>query len=102
MQGSSQSLELQCSRVDRSAVITCRGSFVSENCQRLQRAIDDAVAGGVERLRLELTGLTVVDAAVAGCIGHTILRCESAGVGLTIATRPPDRVRLRAVESPRG
>jgi anti-anti-sigma regulatory factor len=83
------SLELQCSRVDRSAVITCRGSLVSKNCQRLEQAIDQARAAGVERLRLDLTGLTVIDAAAADCIGRAILRCESTGVGLTIATRPP-------------
>ena len=88
MQDSSQSLELQCSRADRSAVITCRGSLVSENCRRLQRAVGHALVGGVERLRLDLPGLTVMDAEAADCIGHAILRCESTGVGLTIATRP--------------
>jgi anti-anti-sigma regulatory factor len=88
MKQSSQSLELQCSRVDPSAVITCRGSLVSKNCRRLERAIDQALTGGVERLRLDLTDLTVVDAAAADCIERAVLRCESTGVSLTIATQP--------------
>ena len=32
----------------------------------------------------------------------SMLRCELTRVGLTIAARPPDRMRLRAGESPQG
>jgi anti-anti-sigma regulatory factor len=83
-----QPLNVQCSRADQSAVITCRGSLVSENCERLQRAIDAALEEGVQRLRLDLAGVTVADASATHCIERTILRCESVGVGFTVQPWP--------------
>ena len=83
-----QLMDLQCSGTDDSAVITCYGPLVSENCERLRRAIDVALARGVQRLRLDLAGVSAMDDSGSDCLERTMRRCESSGVGFTVEPRP--------------
>jgi anti-sigma B factor antagonist len=78
------------------ATISCAGELDVGSCRKLIDAIERAYEPQLERLRVDLSGVTFIDSTGIGCLIHADLQCRKQDIRLEIvpgaATLKPDQL----------
>lgn len=78
------------------ATICCAGELDVGSCRKLIDTIESAYEPELERLRVDLSGVTFIDSTGIGCLIHADLQCRKQNVRLEIVpgTATLDLIRL--------
>lgn len=66
------------------ATICCAGELDVSSCRKLIDAIENLYAPELERLRVDLSGVTFIDSTGIGCLIHADLQCRKQDIQLEI------------------